>query len=104
MRDPVHFDTETTDGVGAERRRPPSDVESNDSNIQDETKKSANDDPFGSEEVAEVKYRTMKWWYVSVPLYNENRYLKLTETHNRHCGMREMTVRQVQLLILINII
>lgn len=60
----VHSNTETTDGGDPKRRLPPSDVESNDLNTQDETKKTANDDPFGSEEVAEVKYRTMKWWYV----------------------------------------
>lgn len=23
------------------------------------------EDPFGNEEFAEVKYRTMEWWYVS---------------------------------------
>ena len=31
------------------------------------SKSPKHDDPFGSEEVAEVKYRTMKWWYVITP-------------------------------------
>lgn len=27
------------------------------------------EDPFGDEEFAEVKYRTLRWWYVLFPLY-----------------------------------
>jgi hypothetical protein len=69
MLNRVHSNTDATGGGNPERRIPPSDVECNDLNSQEETKKAANDDPFGSEDVAEVKYRTMKWWYVSVPMY-----------------------------------
>lgn len=28
------------------------------------------DDPFGDEENAEVKYRTLKWWYVYLHRWN----------------------------------
>jgi hypothetical protein len=64
MLEPVHFTPETADGGDTEPRLSPSDVEWNDSDLQEEAKKTTNDDPFGSEEVAEVKYRTMNWWYV----------------------------------------
>jgi hypothetical protein len=49
-----------------EQRVLSSNVEFNDPELQDDTKGKgsgpARDDPFGSEEVAEVKYRTMNWW------------------------------------------
>jgi hypothetical protein len=31
------------------------------------SKSSGREDPFGDESDAEVKYRTMAWWYVSYP-------------------------------------
>lgn len=36
----------------------------------DETKKGpdpSNEDAFGNEEFAEVKYKVLKWWYVAIP-------------------------------------
>jgi hypothetical protein len=49
-----------------EQRVLSSDIEFNGSDLQHDTKGKgsgpASDDPFGSEEVAEVKYRTMNWW------------------------------------------
>ncbi|KAJ6028383.1 hypothetical protein N7540_003959 [Penicillium herquei] len=53
-----------------ERHIAASGIQQDDSSSQNDTKgkgsRLANEDPFGSEEVAEVKYRTMKWWYVLV--------------------------------------
>lgn len=60
---PVHSETLAIDGDDSERRLPQNDLESVHSDSKYEAKKLA-DDPFGSEDVAEVKYRTMKWWYV----------------------------------------
>ncbi|CAG8244756.1 unnamed protein product [Penicillium salamii] len=69
-----HSDTQFVGGEDHERRLSPSDVESNDSDLRNagETKKSSNDDPFGSEDVAEVKYRTMTWWQCGMLMIAEN--------------------------------
>ncbi|KAJ6078370.1 hypothetical protein N7467_008123 [Penicillium canescens] len=59
-----------------EQRVLSSDVEFNDPELQDDTKGKgsgpARDDPFGSEEVAEVKYRTMNWWQCGMLMIAEN--------------------------------
>lgn len=64
----AHPDTAVM-GENPEQRLPPHDPEANDSDSENigEAKKSASNDPFGSEDVAEVKYRTMTWWYVLHP-------------------------------------
>lgn len=68
MLAPVHAEALAIDGDDSERRLPSNDLESHPSDSKYEAKKLA-DDPFGAEDVAEVKYRTMKWWYVLFPVY-----------------------------------
>ncbi|CAG7925021.1 unnamed protein product [Penicillium olsonii] len=67
-------ETQVAGGEDPERRLPPYDVEFNDSDPQNagEAKKSASNDPFGSEDVAEVKYRTMTWWQCGMLMIAEN--------------------------------
>ncbi|KAJ5634321.1 hypothetical protein N7528_002163 [Penicillium herquei] len=59
-----------------ERHMAASGVQQDDSSSQHDAKgkgsKLANEDPFGSEEVAEVKYRTMKWWHCGMLMIAEN--------------------------------
>jgi hypothetical protein len=62
-------------GEDRESRVLSADVESNGSDIQNDNKGKekgsgpTSDDPFGSEEVAEVKYKTMNWWYVPIAIH-----------------------------------
>lgn len=48
-------------------------------------------EPFGNEETAEIKYRTMKWWYVIIVYIKTVNSIMDMANHppNRHCGMRE---------------
>ncbi|KAJ5746941.1 uncharacterized protein N7511_008637 [Penicillium nucicola] len=65
-------------GEDQESRVLSSDVEFNGSDLHDDIKGKgkgqgpASDDPFGSEEVAEVKYRTMNWWQCGMLMIAEN--------------------------------
>jgi hypothetical protein len=52
---------------GVTQRHDPSDSESGwkEKNMEDDQVAPQYQDAFGNEEGAEVKYKTMKWWYVS---------------------------------------
>jgi hypothetical protein len=45
------------------------------------------EDPFGNEEFAEVKYRTLYWWYESIHPLRPTKYSLMTLTACRQCGM-----------------
>ncbi|KAJ5354373.1 uncharacterized protein N7496_012806 [Penicillium cataractarum] len=45
------------------------------------------EDPFGNEEFAEVRYRTLYWWYESIYLLRPTEHSLTTRITHRQCGM-----------------
>lgn len=48
----------------------------------------AKDDPFGDEEGAEVKYRTLRWWYVGISIGPSESRIELLTRAGRQDSVR----------------